>query len=146
MNRWIQLLLLFGVVRVTAGTANFVTSRLFYRRTPGLESEHIKIHQKLGLTPEQEKRLEPLEQRFAQQKEQLLRSIRQANGQLAKAIREDKSNSSEIAAAVAAIRAAQGELQKVTLDHVFEMKAVLQPEQYQKLLDLTAQALSDYGD
>jgi len=146
MNRWIQLLLLFGVVVVTAGTANFVTSRLFYHRTPGWESEHIKIHQKLGLTPEQKKRLEPLEQRFAQQKEQLLRSIRQANGQLAKAIREDKSNSSEIAAAVAAIRAAQGELQKVTLDHVFEMKVVLQPEQYQKLLDLTAQALSDYGD
>jgi Spy/CpxP family protein refolding chaperone len=146
MNRWIKLLLLFGVVVVTAGTANFVTSRLFYGRTPGLESEHIEIHQKLGLTPEQEKRLEPLEQRFAQQKEQLLHIIRQANGRLAKAIREDKSNSSEIAAAVAAIRAAQGELQKVTLDHVFQMKAVLQPEQYQKLLDLTAQALSDYGD
>jgi Spy/CpxP family protein refolding chaperone len=146
MNGWIQLLLLFGVVVVTAGTANLVTSRLFYRGAPGLVSEHIQIHEKLGLTPEQEKRLEPIEQRFAQQKEQLLRSIRQANVQLAKAIREDKSNSSEITTAVAAIHAAQGELQKVTLDHVFEMKAVLQPEQYQKLLDLTAQALSDYGD
>jgi Spy/CpxP family protein refolding chaperone len=131
MNSWIQLLLLFGVVGVTAGTASFVTNRLFYRSARGLASEHIQIHQKLGLTPEQEKRLEPIEQRFAQQKEQLLHSIRQANGQLAKAIREDKSNSPEITTAVAAIRAAQGELQKVTLDHVFEMKAVLQPEQYQ---------------
>jgi len=146
MNRWIQLLLLFGVVVVTAGTANLVTSRLFYRRGPGLVSAHIQIHQKLGLTPEQEKKLEPIEQRFAQQKEQLLQSIRQANVQLAKAIREDKPNSSEITTAVAAIHAAQGELQKVTLDHVFEMNAVLQPEQYQRLLDLTAQALSDYGD
>ena len=131
MNRWIQLVLLFAVVAAAAGTANFVTSRLFYRRAPGLVSEHIQIHQKLGLTPGQEKRLEPIEQRFAQQKEQLLRSIRQANGQLAKAIMGDKPNSSEITTAVAAIRAAQGELQKVTLDHVFEMKAVLQPEQYQ---------------
>ena len=146
MNRWIQLVLLFAVVAAAAGTANFVTSQLFSRGAPGLVSEHIQIHQKLGLTQEQEKRLEPIEQRFAQQKEELLRSIRQANGQLAKAIRDDKSNSSEITTAVAAIHAAQGELQKITLDHVFEMKAVLQPEQYQKLLDLTAQALSDYGD
>jgi len=146
MNRWIQLVLLFAVVAAAAGTANFVTSQLFSRGAPGLVSAHIQIHQKLGLTPEQERRLEPIEQRFAQQKEELLRSIRQANGQLAKAIRDDKSNSSEITTAVAAIHAAQGELQKITLDHVFEMKAVLQPEQYQKLLDLTAQALSDYGD
>jgi len=146
MKRWIQLLLLFGVVAVTAGTANFLISQLFFRGAPGLVSAHIQIHQKLGLTPEQEKRLEPIEQRFAQQKEQLLHSIRQANGRLAKAIRDDKSNSSEIATAVATIHAAQGELQKVTLDHVFEMKPVLQPEQYQKLLDLTAQALSDYGE
>src|SRR6516162_4997567 len=135
MKRWIQLVLLLGVVAAAAGSASFITSRLFYRRAPGLVSEHIQIHQKLGLTQEQEKRLEPIEQRFAQQKEQLLRSIRQANGQLAMAIREDKPNSSEITTAVAAIHAAQGELQKVTLDHVFEMKAVLQPEQYQKLLD-----------
>jgi Spy/CpxP family protein refolding chaperone len=146
MNRWIQLVLLFAVVAAAAGTANFVTSQLFSRGAPGLVSAHIQIHQKLGLTPEQERRLEPIEQRFAQQKEELLRSIRQANGQLAKAIRDDKSNSSEITTAVAAIHAAQGELQKITLDHVFEMKAVLQPKQYQKLLDLTAQALSDYGD
>ena len=146
MNRWIQLVLLFAVVAAAAGTANFVTSQLFSRGAPGLVSAHIQIHQKLGLTPEQERRLEPIEQRFAQQKEELLRSIRQANGQLAKAIRDDKSNSSEITTAVAAIHAAQGELQKITLDHVFEMKVVLQPEQYQKLLDLTAQALSDYGD
>src|SRR5262249_17540180 len=131
---------------VTERSSNRATRQLFYRRTPGLVSAHIQIHQKLGLTPEQEKRLEPIEQRFAQQKEQLLRSIRQASVQLAKAIREDKPNSSEITTAVAAIHAAQGELQKVTLDHVFEMKAVLQPEQYQKLLDLTGQALSDYGD
>ena len=146
MNRWIQLVLLFAVVAAAAVTANFVTSQLFSRGAPGLVSAHIQIHQKLGLTPEQERRLEPIEQRFAQQKEELLRSIRQANGQLAKAIRDDKSNSSEITTAVAAIHAAQGELQKITLDHVFEMKAVLQPKQYQKLLDLTAQALSDYGD
>jgi len=131
---------------VTAGTASLVTNRLFYRSAPGLVSVHLQIHQKLGLTAEQEKKLEPIEQRFAQRKEQFLRSIRQANGQLAQAIREDKPDSAEITAAVARIHAAQGELQKVTLDHVFEMKAVLEPEQYQKLLDLTAKTLSDYGE
>lgn len=36
---------------------------------------------------------------------------------------------------------AMGDLQKATLDHVFEMKSVLTPEQYKMLLALTAEGL-----
>ena len=34
-----------------------------------------------------------------------------------------------------------GKLQMLTIGHVFEMKEVLSPEQYQKLLSFTADAL-----
>ena len=34
-----------------------------------------------------------------------------------------------------------GELQMLTIQHILEMKEALSPEQYQKLLNLTADAL-----
>jgi Spy/CpxP family protein refolding chaperone len=50
-------------------------------------------------------------------------------------------------AAIEKIHAAQGELQMVTIAHVFEMKAALTPEQWEELMKLTAQALkSQTGD
>ena len=48
-----------------------------------------------------------------------------------------------MAAAIRSIHAAQAELQQATIDHVFEMRTALRPDQYDKLLNLTANAL--YG-
>jgi hypothetical protein len=41
------------------------------------------------------------------------------------------------------IHDAMGTLQKATLNHVFEMKAVLGEDQYEKLLQLTAEGLHE---
>ena len=48
-----------------------------------------------------------------------------------------------VSTAVERIHDAQGELQEATIEHVFEMKGVLTPEQYQKLLNLTADELNE---
>ena len=61
--------------------------------------------------------------------------------ELAQAILQDKDNSPRVTVAIEKIQQAQGALQKATLQHVFEMKEALTPEQYQKLLNLTANAL-----
>ena len=61
--------------------------------------------------------------------------------ELAQAILEDQGDSPKVAEILEKIHQSHGELQKVTLKHVFEMKKVLSPEQYKKLLDLTADAL-----
>ena len=68
--------------------------------------------------------------------------IRDATRELAEAIKQDQVNSPRVAAAVATIYHAQGELQETTLAHVFEMKSILSAEQYRKLLALTADELN----
>ncbi len=83
----------------------------------------------------------PLEQRYDEQKRHGSELIRLANMELAQAILTDKTDSPRVRAAIAKIHEAQGELQNATVQHVFEMRAVLQPEQYEKLLNLTADAL-----
>jgi Spy/CpxP family protein refolding chaperone len=65
--------------------------------------------------------------------------------ELAQAILADKSDSPRVQSAIAKIHDAQGELQQATMRHVFEMKPVLAPEQYEKLLNLTANALYEVG-
>ncbi|MEO8353541.1 MAG: hypothetical protein ABI680_17570, partial [Chthoniobacteraceae bacterium] len=55
---------------------------------------------------------------------------------------EDRSDSERVKAAVARIHQAQGELQNATLQHIFEMQPVLTPQQYEKLLQSTAEALT----
>lgn len=107
------------------------------------EQGHAWMHQKLDLTPDQEKKLEPLEQKYAEQKRHSEEMMNLANRELALAILEDKQDSENVRAAVDKIHHAMGDLQKSTLNHIFEMKNILNPEQYEKLLQLTAQGLRE---
>ena len=63
--------------------------------------------------------------------------------ELAEAIRSDGRDSDRVHAAIRKIHSNMGELQMFTIGHVFEMKEVLSPEQYQKLLNFTADALDN---
>ena len=47
---------------------------------------------------------------------------------------------------MARIQRVQGDLQQAVLDHVFDMRTVLTPEQYERLVQLTAKALHDPPD
>lgn len=106
------------------------------------EDAHDRIHGELKITGEQEKQLELPERRYEEDKRHWTEKIRLANVDLATALREDKSESPRVLAAVERIGEAQGELQKVTLRHVFEMKSILTPAQYDRLIELTAEALA----
>lgn len=136
-------LILLALVAAIACAACWLTAR-YLNRTGHTEKgdAHAWIHTQLGITAEQEKALEPIEQRYAEQKKHYGEMLRIANDELGKAILEDRNDSDRVKAAVARIHQAQGELQNATLQHIFEMKSVLTPQQYEKLLQSTADALS----
>lgn len=102
---------------------------------------HLWVHQELKLTTEQENVLHAVEERFAEKRKHLTEIIRLANMELAEAITKDRVNSPRVEATVEKIHSAQGELQKATMEHVFEMQPHLSAEQYERLLNLTANAL-----
>ena len=132
------------MVALVAAAACYVSARMFgpLRPQPGVGG-HEWIHKQLNLTPAERKALEPIEAKFAQRRRNLMGEIRSANKELAEAIKQDQADSPRVSTAVERIHHAQGELQKATLEHVFEMKGVLTPEQYQKLLNLTADELNE---
>ena len=136
-------LILLALVAAIAGAACWLTARYLNRAGYAEKGDaHSWIHTQLGITPEQDKALEPIEQRYAEQKKHYGEMLRITNGELGKAILEERSDSERVKAAVAQIHHAQGELQNATLQHIFEMKAMLTPPQYEKLLQSTADALS----
>ena len=150
MNRALRLTALLVAVAVVASVSCFMTGRWVSHQHPpgtgnGADAAHQWVHRELNLTREQDQALHAIEQRYAARREELKAAIHQANAELARAVREGRAASPKVSAAVDKIHRAQGELQKVTLEHVFEMRQALSPEQYDKLLNLTASALEADG-
>jgi Spy/CpxP family protein refolding chaperone len=143
MNKPLQLVAMLVIVALVAAAACFLSARVFGPLGPqrGV-SGHEWIHKQLDLTSDEQRVLEPIETRFVERRRILMGEIRTADNELAEAIKQDQADSPRISAAVERIHHAQGKLQEATLEHVFEMKRVLTPEQYQKLLNLTADELN----
>ena len=143
MKKALQLVAMLVAVALVAVGACFVTFRFLVPLRVNSVPTHEWIHQQLNLTADQIIALEPIEEQFQQRKGELLAQIRSANKELAQAIKENQVYSTRVSAAIEKIHRAQGELQEATLQHVFRMKATLTPEQYKKLLDLTAVVLDE---
>lgn len=131
-----------ALVAAVAAGATWITEAGL-RRTRAPEDAHAWVHRQLDITPAQDQAIEAVEQRFALRKRDLMERIRLANMELGQAMLDAKAQSPQVATAIRSIHAAQAELQQATIDHVFEMRSALRPDQYDKLLNLTANAL--YG-
>lgn len=138
-----RLLLFVALVAAVAACAFLFSNHFLRRPAAGPVNYHYWIHSQLSLSAKQESELEPIEAKFARRRDELVASIREANRELADALLADKRDSERVEAAVQKIHRAQGELQQAVLDHVFDMRPVLTPKQYDRLIQLTAHALRE---
>ena len=138
-----RVVLFFAAVILVAGLAAFLTLRWSDERTVGMNeiAAHRWLHNELQLTSEQQKRLGPIEVKFVERERKLAEKLRLAKVDLAHAMAEDKAYTSRVAAEVEKVHRCMGDLQKASIEHVFEMRAVLTPAQADRLLDLAQQAL-----
>ena len=113
------------------------------RPAAGPVNYHHWIHGQLNINADQERKLEPIEEKFHLRKDKLVAEIHAAHQELSEALTQDKGDSAHVKAAMARIQRVQGDLQQAVLDHVFDMRTVLTPEQYERLVQLTAKALHD---
>lgn len=102
---------------------------------------HQILHDKLYISKEQETELTDIEKHYRQRRQYLEEKIRLANMELAEAIKADKAFSPRVQAATDKIHHAMGELQKATLEHLFEMRPILTDEQNRKLEQMVTDAL-----
>lgn len=124
--RPILLTVLLAVI-AAAGGAWLCARYVVHRSSP--PSFHEVVHRDLNLSPDQERRLEVIEARYGVERRRLEGDVRAANRELAAAIKGGDKSSPEVDAAVDHLHMAMGALQKATIAHVFDMRAVLTPAQ-----------------
>ncbi len=98
----------------------------------GRQSEtelHAFLHGDLDLDAAQTAKIEAIEQRFATRRNALELEMRAANAHLAQAMEAEHGYGPEVTAAVDHTHHVMGEMQKETLEHLFEMRSVLRPDQ-----------------
>jgi nickel and cobalt resistance protein CnrR len=93
------------------------------------KSLHDRMHQTLKLDPSQDAKLQTLEARFQIEKGILDAEMASANRELADAISADKIYTPKVQAAIDHFHHAMGALQKISVEHVFDMRAILTPQQ-----------------
>jgi Spy/CpxP family protein refolding chaperone len=133
----------FVAVVLVAAAAAYCTLRWAHHGPSASFDSHEWLHKELGITAEQRKALEPIEAKFSARERVLRERMQAANRELAAAIGKSKSSSPEVAAAVEKVHHEMGELQKASIEHLFEMRAVLTPEQSDRLLKFAQQALQE---
>jgi Spy/CpxP family protein refolding chaperone len=146
MNGLGKLALLLALVAVVASTACWTTSHFIARSAPPQSNFHHWLHTQLGITADQDRALEQEEERFALQRKELVGTIQKDNAELAAAMAQDREYSPQVMGAVEKVHHAQSMLEEATLKHIFAMKPILSPEQFDKLLKLTSEALNSPSD
>ena len=138
----------FLLIVLLAGVAAFCAARFTAScgscgMTTASSSPHDWLHDQLQLTPAQKKELEPIEARFHENYERANAQLLEANRELARTLGQTKEFSPEVDAAIQKVHHRMGELQKLSIQHIFEMKTVLTPEQIERLLHYAQQALEN---
>lgn len=87
------------------------------------------VHRELDLTSEQDRRLEAIETSYAARKAALDAELRAAARDIATAVAEDHAESERLSRAIDRFHIAMGQTQREAIAHVFQMRAVLDPEQ-----------------
>lgn len=126
--RWTSIVVTAVLAALASGAATWASATwiLRERQPPSL---HSVVHDKLDLSAEQDRRLDAIEARFAERRPALEAEVRAANRELAAAIAASEGDTPQVQAAIDHFHVAMGELQKATIAHVFEMRAVLTPAQ-----------------
>ena len=106
-------------------------------------SLHQMVHQKLDLTPEQERRIDLLERDYVVRRKAREAEMRAANAELAQAIQEQHSYTPKVQAAIDHFHVAMGGLQRESIQHVIAMRAVLTPEQAARFDDTVVKTLTE---
>jgi hypothetical protein len=147
MSSLAKLVFLLVLVALVASLSCWTTGHVFLKPAPIPANDfHHWLHAQLGITADQNKALEQEESRFAIQRKELIAEIQKDNADFATAIAEDREYSPRVIAAVEKVHRGRSALEEATLKHIFAMKPILTPAQFDKLIQLTSETLKTPAD
>ena len=135
--------LLVAVIAFAAAFAGVLAGRALMPPKPVADNElHALIHERLDLDAAQHAKLDALERQFAIRRKALELEMRADNATLAAAIEAEHGYGPQVSAAIDRSHRAMGELQKITLEHMFAMRGILRSDQAAKFDVAVVKALT----
>ena len=123
-------ILIVGLIAFFAAVAGVFVGRMLVDTPRANETElHALLHSEAKLSAVQERKLHLIEARFSARREALELEMRAANIRLAQAIEAEHGYGPRVTEAIDETHRVMGELQKETLQHLFAMRGVLNPDQ-----------------
>lgn len=139
----VRRLVLIALIAFAAAVAGVYAARTFSDQPRKSESElHAFLHNELKLDAAQHSKIEAIEARFAVRKKVLEMDMRAANARLAEAIEAEHGYGPKVTTAVDNVHHVMGQMQKETLEHLFEMRAVMNAEQARRFDQAVVKALT----
>ena len=136
----IVLVALAAIGGVYVGQHCFDSLRTHYDPTNSKAMDH-NLHQQLGITSEQDAKLAKFEEDYQRQLTYLEGKLKLTNMELANAVKEEKRFGPRMEKAIMENHTILGEVQKLTMKHLFEMQTILTSEQNEKMNSVIADAL-----
>lgn len=140
-TQWRVFAAMLVITIVAAGFAGWAGVEYGMRQASATGDLDATLHRDLDLTPDQDRRLDTLEARFAADRARLQAEMRQANADLARSIVTTHSYGPDTQRAIERFHRAMGTLQEDTVRHILAMRAVLTPGQQQRFDQTIAKAL-----
>lgn len=134
---------LIALVAFVSALAGVFIGRYIADQPRAKETElHAVLHEQLKLNSQQHTKVDAIEAKFSVRRKALELEMRAANVRLAEAIAEEHGYGPKVTAAIDHSHVIMGELQKETLEHLFAMRAVLNPEQARMFDSTVVKALT----
>jgi len=129
MTQWRTFFIMLLVTALAAGAAGWIGVRYGLQQSERSENIHAILHRELGLTPDQDRKLDDLEVNFSNDRAVLQREMQAANVELARAITQEHAFDPRARRAIDRLHVAMRTLQEKTIQHVLAMRALLTSSQ-----------------
>jgi Spy/CpxP family protein refolding chaperone len=100
------------------------------------EEKIAKVHQELGLTPEQEAQLKATREKGHTQKEALQQQIKSKYGELQAELQKPDYSADKVKQIHSELKALKDQKEDIQLEGILEVRKVLSPEQYTKFQEM----------
>lgn len=145
-SRVATVLLLCAAVGVSFVVSSVICSRRAASETCVMPSQCANlITQYLRLTPDQQRRIAPINDRFAADQHAACVRMQEARGQLLSVLKQPQPKQYDVEAALDNLTQAQSELQSRAAHYLLELKPVLRNGQQEKLFELVGQRFCEQG-
>jgi len=141
--------LVTAVIAFLAGALGVYLGFVFFGEQGGARHGSLDdiVHREIDLSADQDRQIDEIEATYGDRRRSLETEMRAATREIAAAVAEDKSYTQRVRGAIDVFHNAMGELQHETILHVFEMRAVLAPDQQSRFDEIVrAELLRSSGD